>query len=269
MDINKVKKIVIISTISVLVALLLVVGGFLIAVLASGNSTIITIPGNSISAGSDDDGKSESLQLHYETPEHNKSMIAMNMLPGDSLISDYTVNVSHKEDVSLYFSMVPLKEDIKLVEVLKIKVENRDTETIIYNDAMNEMPEKLEIKLTADGETNTKVRFRITAYLDTSVGNEYQLETMQATMTWKIEDMDALFYPYENESVFDVDAIPLWLIIVLCMLALLALTGIIAFAVIAYKSRSAVEAAVAGAAGAAAAEAGSGATPEDNPGSNE
>lgn len=243
MDIAQKKKIIVVATIIALSLLLLLLLGFLIAVLFSGNSSIITVPGNVISSETGEDGKSESIRLHYETTNDNKSFVVMNMLPGDSLMSDYAVNVSHKEDVSLYFNTSALKQEDKLAEVLMIKVELRDSETVIYNGTMRDMPEKLEVNLTADGETNTKVRFRITAWMDTSVGNEYQGQTLATTLNWWIEDTDALYYPYGNDGIFEVDTFPLWLLILIIILSILSVAGIVAVVVISNKMKNDAESA--------------------------
>ena len=61
----------------------------------------------------------------------------------------------------------------KLAEVLKCRVVLPESGDILYDGLMRDMPESLNVDLQTDSEVTNEVYYEITAYLETSVGNEY------------------------------------------------------------------------------------------------
>lgn len=116
-----------------------------------------------------------------------------NMFPGDIISRDYVLNISHEEDIDIFFKAKiregyeDRSEDIgDLAEVLKFKVEIPGVR-ILYNDGQNDkelmkdMPEPVTYTLPASQQS---VTYRLTVYLDTSVGNEYQNKELKADFEW-------------------------------------------------------------------------------------
>lgn len=95
-----------------------------------------------------------------------------NMLPGDSVVNEYIVSISHRDDIIVYFDADIRAGYEVLAEVLEIKVELVDEGVTLYDGLMRDMP-ALEYTLNA-GEND--LRYRITAYLDTSVGKVSALD---------------------------------------------------------------------------------------------
>ena len=57
---------------------------------------------------------------------------------------------------------------------------------------MRDMPESLNVDLQTDSEVTNEVYYEITAYLETSVGNEYMQTELVADFTWWVEETDNL-----------------------------------------------------------------------------
>ncbi|MBQ8636458.1 MAG: S-layer homology domain-containing protein [Clostridia bacterium] len=115
------------------------------------------------------------------------------MFPGDRFSQDYDLYISEEEDIEIFFKAKILdgygdrpEEKGDLAEVLKFKVEIPGEE-ILYNDEQNDkelmkdMPEQLTYTVPAGQE---KVKYRLTVYLDTSVGDEYQNKELRADFEW-------------------------------------------------------------------------------------
>ena len=97
-----------------------------------------------------------------------------NMFPGDSVTKDVTVNVSHKEKITLHYHADIHPGYEILAEVLKIKVALPDKGTVLYDGLMSNMPSSLSQELSASEKSLT---YRLTVYLDTSVGSVNEIDT--------------------------------------------------------------------------------------------
>lgn len=96
-----------------------------------------------------------------------------NMFPGDSVVKEYIVSVSHKEAITLYYHAdIRAGYDV-LAEVLKTKIELTDKSVTLYDGLMRDMPPALAYPLAGAEDT---LRYRITVYLDTSVGGPSELD---------------------------------------------------------------------------------------------
>ncbi len=116
--------------------------------------------------------------------EANRKFEVENMFPGDVETNDYTVNVSHKNPINLYFTIKLHPGSEKLAEVMKVKVYLPEKDTMIYDGLMKDIPSEVVHNLAADEK---QVLYKITAYLDTSVGNEYMYQNLMADFCWWYE----------------------------------------------------------------------------------
>lgn len=57
---------------------------------------------------------------------------------------------------------------------------------------MRDMPESLTHKLASEKSTTDELYYEITAYLDTSVGNDYQNKDLIADFKWWVEEIGNL-----------------------------------------------------------------------------
>lgn len=182
----------------VLAGLLAVVLFSLVTVLATGDSREVQraeaiVPGNVISseleeatltAASTEDSKTE-VSLHRKNPEESTPFHVGNMFPGDSIKKTYRVHVSYEGRVTLYFH-ADIRDNVeyeKLAEVLKCRVAYSGGETV-YDGLMKDMPSKIALQLPRSDGAAVEVPYEITAYLDTSVGNDYMNRTLVADFRW-------------------------------------------------------------------------------------
>lgn len=86
------------------------------------------------------------------------------------------------------------------------------------------MPESLTHKLASQKTTTDELYYEITAYLDTSVGNDYQNKDLIADFKWWVEETGNLDDPTITG---DTSSIVLWAMLAACsgsMIILLLIT---------------------------------------------
>ena len=125
------------------------------------------------------------LYLHSVNPEENRPFNVANMFPGDSIQQNYRLRVAYRGVVAVKFRAYIKPGYEKLAEVLKCRVE-LDGDTL-YDGLMKDMPSSLDHMLNSGGREVTDLFYEITAYLDTSVGNEYQNKELYADFRWWAE----------------------------------------------------------------------------------
>ena len=72
--------------------------------------------------------------------------------------------------------------------MLKVKIRLLSTGETMYDGLMRDMPESVTYKLASAKSTTEELYYEITAYLDTSVGNEYQNKDLIADFRWWVEE---------------------------------------------------------------------------------
>lgn len=130
-------------------------------------------------------GKETQLQLYRNHPGENLPFQAVNLLPGDSVSQTFRLQVSYSGSITVHFRADVRQGYEKLAEVLKCRVSLNDKE--IYDGLMADMPESLSTTVKAPEK---ELEYRITAYLDTSVGNEYMSKELYADFRWWVEKQD-------------------------------------------------------------------------------
>ena len=160
----------------------------------------------------------KTLRLHNRNAEDNTPFKAGNMFPGDSETKYFCVRVSHKGDVILRFRADIRPGYERLAEVLCCRVVS-DNGKVLYDGLMRDMPESLNHSLYTDKSTTSEVCYEITAYLDTSVGNEYMNKDLVADFRWWVEETENLDSPKTGDS----SNIYLWMAIAAVSLFLLIL----------------------------------------------
>ena len=131
--------------------------------------------------------KEPSLQLYNKQASDNTPFRVTNMFPGDQETKNFRLQVSHHDKVTVHYHADIRPGYEKLAEVLKVKVVLQTTGEELYNGLMRDMPASLDHVLGASGQTTDELLYVITAYLDTSVGNEYQNKDLIADFRWWIE----------------------------------------------------------------------------------
>ena len=144
--------------------------------------------------------KAATISLYNRQDQENTPFKVGNMFPGDAETKYYGVRVSHKGDVTLRFHADIRPGCEKLAEVLKCRVVLPETGELLYDGLMRDMPQSLNHALHTGTSTTSQVSYEITAYLDTSVGNEYMNQEMIADFNWWVEETENLEPPKTGDS---------------------------------------------------------------------
>ena len=132
--------------------------------------------------------KAAAIELYNKQPEDNTPFNVGNMFPGDSETKYFRVQVSYCDKVTVHYKAAVREGYEKLAEVLKVKVKLLTTGETMYDGLMKDMPDSVTYKLASAKSTTDELYYEITAYLDTSVGNEYQNKDLIADFSWWVEE---------------------------------------------------------------------------------
>lgn len=144
--------------------------------------------------------KASAIALHNRKPEDNTPFQVTNMFPGDRETKYYCVKVSYKGDIIVRYHADIRPGYEKLAEVLKVKIRLLDTDETLYDGLMRDMPKSLNHALYTTEKTQSELYYEITAYLDTSVGNEYQDKELIADFRWWVEETENLDSPQTGDT---------------------------------------------------------------------
>ena len=165
-----------------------------------------TAPSN-LSSDSSSDGaekKATAIELYKNKAEDNTAFAVGNMFPGDEETKYYCVNVSFHDEITVHYKATVRPGYEKLAEVMKIRVELLDGGGVLYDGLMADMPESVTHTLASEQSTTDSLYYEITAYLDTSVGNDYQNKNLVADFKWWVEDDANLDAPPKTGDGFDI-----------------------------------------------------------------
>lgn len=149
------------------------------------------------------DTNARAISLYNMKPEDNIPFQVSNMFPGDIETRYYCIEVSYKGDITLRYHANIRQGYEKLAEVLKVKISLPETNELLYDGLMKDMPEALNHPLYTNTSTQSKIYYEITTYLDTSVGNEYMYKELIADFNWWIEETSQLDFPDDVSSILD------------------------------------------------------------------
>lgn len=141
------------------------------------------------------------MKLYNRQPEDNIPFEVENMLPGDSETKYFGVQVSYCNALTVNFRATVRDGYEKLAEVMKIRIKLLSTDEIVYDGLMRDMPSCVTYKLYSEKDTTEEFYYEITAYLDTSVGNEYQNKSLIADFNWSVEEVSNLVSPPRTGSI--------------------------------------------------------------------
>ena len=132
--------------------------------------------------------KAATVELYNKQPEENTAFTVGNMFPGDSETKYFRVQVSFHDTITVHYKATVRPGYEKLAEVLKVRVKLLTTGETLYDGGIAAMPEGLTHKLASKKSTTDELYYEITAYLDTSVGNDYQNKDLLADFKWWVEE---------------------------------------------------------------------------------
>lgn len=161
--------------------------------------------------------KAATIELYNKQPEENTPFQVENMFPGDSETKYFRVRVSYHDKITVHYKATRLGYE-KLAEVLKVRVNLLSTGETMYDGLIRDMPESLTHKLASQKSTTDELYYEITAYLDTSVGNEYQNNDLIADFKWWVEETGNLD---DTPQTGDTSNILLWAVLAACSLSMM------------------------------------------------
>ena len=168
--------------------------------------------------------KAATIELYNKQPEENTPFQVGNMFPGDSETKYFRVRVSYHDKITVHYKATVRPGYEKLAEVLKVRIKLLSTGKTMYDGLMRDMPESLTHKLASKKSTTDELYYEITAYLDTSVGNDYQNKDVIADFKWWVEETGNLD---DSPKTGDTSNILLWAVLAACsgsMMILLLVT---------------------------------------------
>lgn len=132
--------------------------------------------------------KQATLALYRGNASAAQAFALPNMLPGDTAEKEFTVNVSHRGKVTLYFSAGPDDAAAPLAGGLQLTVTCNNTQ--LYNGTFADVPAVLPVDVPGTAaDTTDAMTYRVTVALPTSAGNEYQDLTMTADLNWWVDEL--------------------------------------------------------------------------------
>lgn len=144
--------------------------------------------------------KAKAIVLHNRKPEDNTLFQVPNMFPGDKETKYYRIKGYYKGDIVVRYHADIRNGYEKLAEVLKVKIRLPETNETLYDGLMRDMPKSLNYALHTNTSTQSELYYEITAYLDTSVGNDYMDKNLIADFRWWVEEIDNLDPPHTGDS---------------------------------------------------------------------
>ena len=168
--------------------------------------------------------KAATIELYNKQPEETTPFQVGNMFPGDSETKYFRVRVSYHDKITVHYKATVRPGYEKLAEVLKVRIKLLSTGKTMYDGLMRDMPESLTHKLASKKSTTDELYYEITAYLDTSVGNDYQNKDLIADFKWWVEETGNLD---DSPKTGDTSNILLWAVLAACsgsMMILLLVT---------------------------------------------
>lgn len=154
--------------------------------------------------------KAASIELYNKQPEENTPFAVGNMFPGDSETKYFRVRLSFHDTITVHHKATVRPGYEKLAEVLKVRIKLLSTGETMYDGLMRDMPESLTHKLASKKSATDELYYEITAYLDTSVGNDHQNKDLIADFKWWVEETGNLD---DSPQTGDISNILLWAVL--------------------------------------------------------
>lgn len=153
-----------------------------------------------VSAASHSD-KSPGLELYKKHASDNEAFDVSNMVPGDKVSRNFTVRVHHNNALKVFFDAEITEQTQSLGDVLQICVTDRNSGNILCQGTFNEINKKeYEISVDKSSQGTTDLSYQVDAWLDTSVGNQYQQALLKANLRWHVKDAGESTNPSDNKS---------------------------------------------------------------------
>ncbi|MGN0114256.1 MAG: hypothetical protein ACI396_02905 [Acutalibacteraceae bacterium] len=205
---NKIKTVIVILSVLLGLSIVVLCATLVLGYINQSKPATFSLPNNIISpekgnsnsadftASLPNSSKAEGLYLYSANPDDNTSFNVLNMFPGDSITKYYCVKTTYKNSVTVRYHADIRQGGEKLAEVLKCRIKLLTTGDVLYDGLIRDMPKSLNHTLPyIQSRGESELYYEITAYLDTSVGNDYTNHSLTADFRWWVEEESNLDNP--------------------------------------------------------------------------
>lgn len=208
---NKTKTVIIVLAVLLALSVAALAGTLIYNRLAVQTDTTVTVSDNFITPDEDNNTNESSkgqsnissakpnndisaaeITLYNKHLQDNTLFSVGNMFPGDSETKYYRVQVSYHDKITVHFKAETRGEQENSAEVMGVKVKLMTSGETLYEGLMQDMPQSLTYTMTSSESTTAEIYYEITAYLDTSAGNEYQSKEVILDFYWWADETDNL-----------------------------------------------------------------------------
>lgn len=141
----------------------------------------------------------KDIYLHNKNTGDNVPFNVNYMMPGDTVTQNYNVKISYHDNVTIHFKTSIRNGYEELGEVMKVRVIMSGDNKVIYDGAIKDMPESVTYKLSSRESVTQELNYKITAYLDTSAGNEFMDKRIEVDLSWWAEETGHLDSPQTGD----------------------------------------------------------------------
>lgn len=137
-------------------------------------------------------GQSATLTLYRYNTSEEAQFDVYNMFPGDSERKDFVIEVSHRGSVTVHFAAEirpsPAGAAV-LAKGLSAKIVREPGSVCMYEGSLADLPASLPYELPGTGQDSCDtLTYKVSVFLPTSAGNEYQSKTLIADLRWWVEE---------------------------------------------------------------------------------
>ncbi len=224
---NKIKTVIIILAVLLSLSLVALAGTIIYNKSVINTGAAATVSDNLITSDEDKTGSTtEEVQSTHSGARPNKNTAAAeislynkhlqdntvfsvgNMFPGDSETKRYRVRVSYHDKITVHFKAQTHSGEKNAAEVMGVKVKLIASDETLYDGLIRDMPQSITYTMASPHSTTDEIYYEITAFLDTSAGNEYQGRKVIIDFSWWVEEAGNLDKPPQTGDVFNTS---LWL----------------------------------------------------------
>lgn len=162
---------------------------------------------SAVTSDNTNDVKAGAISLYKKHLQDNTLFSIENMFPGDSETKYYRVRVSYHDKITVHFNAQTREGQESASEVMGVKVKLVTSGETLYEGLMQDMPQSLTYTMTSAESTTAEIYYEITAYLDTSAGNEYQNKEILLDFLWWADETGNLDDPPQTG---DTSSIVIW-----------------------------------------------------------
>ncbi|WP_165046146.1 hypothetical protein [Adlercreutzia sp. ZJ138] len=135
---------------------------------------------------------SVDVSLFQGEPSANKSFSVSGMLPGDKQTTKSVIEVSHRDELTVWFELSLTEDDGRLADALRVRIVDLPTGELVCEGTVRQLDvqDVLGISVPATATGTSTLQWLVEVSLPTSAGNEYQASRCVFDLHWYIQTED-------------------------------------------------------------------------------